>query len=231
MSTQAALSCVALLLLINSFDVCLLCDVTPVVLLVNVEQRLPTARELPSTYLSTTVDLSQLKNDQHCNFSSEVFLQLARNLLPNVLRVGGTSADSAFYSFPTHGAPETRCTTTSPKQATAPPPPPYQWTLNTTLWDLINRFALDVGFSIVFGVNAGEGPRSSSENKHVWTADNFETLLQYTTQHNYPVVGYEFSNEPNLFPLAFGSDAIVFPTQFSQVLSFFFIFLCLPTHN
>ena len=95
----------------------------------------------------------------------------------------------------------------------APPNQEYEWTLNATVWDAVNEFAAAVGFEIVFGINAGAGPRTpstgsiSSSNSlsgdaGPWTADNALEMIKYNQEHGFPVVGYEFGYEPDLFSSA-----------------------------
>ena len=50
--------------------------------------------------LSFTVEIGQLYTpDRICNLSSPYILNLAKQLEPHVIRVGGTRGDSFYYAF------------------------------------------------------------------------------------------------------------------------------------
>ncbi len=69
---------------------------------------------------------------------------LARPLAPAVLRVGGTAADFVAYDL-----------SANPSL----PDAGYSLLLTRERWDAMHRFAADVGFDVLFTLNAGPGPR------------------------------------------------------------------------
>src|SRR6202012_2455148 len=76
----------------------------------------------------------------------------------------------------------------------SPPGPhaPYELVLTRRRWDALNEFARDVGYKMIFTVNAGPGPRGASGR---WSPDNAETLLEYTRAAGYDVPVWELGNE------------------------------------
>ncbi len=69
---------------------------------------------------------------------------LARPLAPAVLRVGGTAADFVAYDL-----------SANPSLPNAG----YSLLLTRERWDAMHRFAADVGFDVLFTLNAGPGRR------------------------------------------------------------------------
>ncbi len=64
-----------------------------------------------------------------------------------LLRVGGTQGDAIFYDMSTNPV--------------TVPPPGFGLVLTQTIWNAVNVFAEQTGFNIVFGINAGAGPRGN----------------------------------------------------------------------
>lgn len=76
------------------------------------------------------------------------------------LRVGGTRGDTIYYDMDNSGAP---------------PPAGYSLVLDRTLWDSVNAFASAAAFGVVFGINAGAGPRGNNGSMP-WSPANALTL-------------------------------------------------------
>ena len=167
--------------------------------------------QIDAHYLSVAVDTAQVVGADWWNltgnahdptvkvpvydFTRPALLVLAAGLSPALLRIGGTEADRVYYDL--SAAPVTT------------PPAPYVDVLTQTLWDGVNRFAMDVGFQVVFTLNAGPGPRDATG---AWTPANAKTLLDYTEAHGYPLFAWELGNEVNMYPLSLGIT--VSPAQF-----------------
>jgi hypothetical protein len=111
-------------------------------------------------------------------------VKLASQLTPAFLRVGGTQGDAVYYDV--SGA------------FNGSTPPGYTHVLNQSLWHTVNTFAANAGFEVVFGINAGAGPRGNT-GFAPWNASNALSLMKYSAAQGYPIAGYEFGNEPDLF--------------------------------
>ena len=72
------------------------------------------------------------------------------------------------------------------------------------MYDLVGNFAKQIGAKLVMGINAGPGPRLTSPDGITWAPDNLLRLLKYSISHQFPILGFEFGNEPNLFPSSQG---------------------------
>lgn len=159
-------------------------------------------------YVSFAVDLAQVTGGMfwsqapnavgnapvaRYDFTRRRLRLLAGALAPAYLRISGTAANETYYDM----------SGTVPKT----PPPGYELILTKAEWDGVNNFARALGLEVVFGVNAGPGPRNAAG---VWLENNASQLLQYTKRMRYPLAAVEFGNEPNLFalsgmPLSYGA--------------------------
>jgi len=156
-------------------------------------------------FLSFTVDIAQVVGGKFWGSSGAVdwvaggsspveaydfkrpkLLQLARNLSPAYLRIGGTAADETFYAM---------------GESSSIPPLPYKYALNRDQWEAVNRFAQEAGLELVFTLNAGKGPRNS---KDCWNAENAQALIEYSVEKGFDIAAWSLGNEPNLFPFAHG---------------------------
>ena len=163
--------------------------------------RLSLAAEVSERFLSVAVDIDQVVGGtfwdpaggptqvqvEPYDFDRLRLGNLARPLAPAWLRLGGSASDRTWYDL-------------------ADPPlgtPPTGFTLRLTRaqWDAANAFAADLGYTVIFTVNAGPGPRTSSGE---WTDTNAGALLAYTAARGYPLGVIEFGNEPNLFAVRAG---------------------------
>jgi len=121
------------------------------------------------------------------DFERPQLRQLAAELAPAHLRIGGSASDRTFYDLGDSPAPA--------------PPSPYVTQLTRAEWDAIGRFATDLGFNVILTINAGPGPRLPDGT---WTDANARELLTYIAARSTPVSVLEFGNEPNLFGLRAG---------------------------
>ena len=155
-------------------------------------------------FLSVAVDSSQLvgggfwsdtgeqsvvgtENVEPFDFSRRQLRRMTAELLPAYLRVGGSEADRIYYDMGPNPLDE--------------PPPPYELILHRDQYDALNDFALELGFEVLFTLNAGPGPRDADNN---WTVDNARVLMEYTVARDYPVVQWELGNEINAMFLVHG---------------------------
>lgn len=116
---------------------------------------------------------------------------LAAQLSPAYLRLGGTAQDNLTYDM----SPAERSTPAGASSAGPGKSIPAA-TLTAALWDEMNAFVGAAQFDAVFGLNMLQGWDASKE--HGWDSADAETLIRYTKQKGYNVVGWELGNEPNL---------------------------------
>lgn len=84
-------------------------------------------------------------------------------------------------------------------------------------FDNLTSFVQEVNFQLVFGLNAGPGPRDENSIS-TWNSTNAEQLLNYAK--NIPsILGFELSNEPNLFFLSFGPKYFLQPNELASAFS------------
>lgn len=150
------------------------------------------ARVLPE-FVSTTMDAGQFfpghfwKDNVSFPFQSQALLSLAAALAPAFFRVGGTEQDHLWYDMHNCFAKD-RCSGRARLFKEALP--------KSSLDDLFH-FARSAGYKVVFGLNAGLGPRNGTK---AWTPDNAAELIAFATQ-TYPDVSgwWELGNEPEAF--------------------------------
>jgi len=114
------------------------------------------------------------------DFSRPELRRLARALGPARLRIGGTEADHVFYSDEARAAAEL--------------PAGYEYAFTRAHWDGLVGFVRDVGYSLMFTVNAGPGPRDSDG---VWHDDNARRVLGFARDNPAPDTVWELGNEVN----------------------------------
>jgi heparanase 1 len=164
----------------------------------------PRAR-VDERYLSVAIDSSQLVGGHWWSPSGEVepgigqqrvapfdfanprLAELARELAPSYLRIGGTEADSIYYAVGETGF--------------RPPPAGYDLVLTGSEWSSLNDFARSAGLDLFFTVNGG--PSSRDAEGH-WKPDNAESLLRYASGRGDPLAVLELGNEINAYWFAYG---------------------------
>lgn len=124
--------------------------------------------------------------------------RLAAELAPAYLRIGGTTADDVYYDLDD-----------PPLDA---PPEPYKWSMTQAQWAGLVAFATDLGFEVLFTINAGPATRDSEGR---WTPDNARPLLEHARERGDPVALWELGNEVNAFPALYGLDAYVSGSEFA----------------
>eukprot|EP01043_Picozoa_sp_COSAG02_P083062 COSAG02_NODE_21157_length_799_cov_4.210000_1_plen_206_part_10 len=157
------------------------------------------SREVSDKYVSYTLDVSAIHNGTwgvNYDLSNAAYLKLVKQLGPAYMRMGGTGEDALTYDLnSTSVAHEAQLRRqTSAHSATIP-----DRVLTKGLWDEINTFAAETGLEIVFGLNNFQGwSDPGNENHTKWNSANARSLIQYTREMSYPVVGWELGNEPDL---------------------------------
>lgn len=173
--------------------------------------------EVDDRFLSVAVDSAQLVGGEFWDpsgdpdapttlrvapydFDRPALRRLASELAPAYLRLGGTDADRILYDL--SDAP------------VSSPPQGYRWVLGRRSWDAANRFATDLGFRILFTLNAGPGPRDADGR---WLPDNARQLVADAAARGCPVDVWELGNEINGYPLLLGLNLSA--TQYAQDLA------------
>ena len=159
--------------------------------------------EVDPRFLSVAVDSSQVVGGHWWGASGEVEIgvgaelvdpydftrprlrRLARELAPALIRIGGTEADKIFYDLSGSDEPEV--------------PEPYAFAMTRDQWDEMADFADEVGYEILFTLNAGPGPRDAANR---WTDDNARLLVEHAVDREDPVAVWELGNEINGFLVA-----------------------------
>eukprot|EP00756_Hemistasia_phaeocysticola_P028004 Hpha_TRINITY_DN16150_c1_g2::TRINITY_DN16150_c1_g2_i1::g.3544::m.3544/K07964/HPSE; heparanase len=156
-------------------------------------------------FVSFGMDTSQLSQyGLSMAWAQPVFSALAAHLSPAYLRVGGTAGDKTYYDM---------------RPQPGPVPPEYDWVLNASRFGELMTFAESAGFGVAFGVNAGPGPRGGKAG--AWNGTNARELLEHVRDRGYNLSVLEFSNEPNLFPTAFGTKGLISGKQLAEDLRSF----------
>lgn len=116
------------------------------------------------------------------DFSRPALRKMATALAPAFLRVGGTDADRTAYEL----------------ASARKRPAADTWLLTTSQWRNLNTFAQDVGWRVMFTLNAGAAARNADG---AWDPTSARALIEDARLHKYPVDVWEFGNELNVYPL------------------------------
>ena len=131
--------------------------------------------EVSDQFLSVTIDAGYINyNWEIINFTAPRVINMAKALVPAMLRVGGTAQDSIIFEESTELVQRSNIT------------------MNTAQWDEVNIFVETVGWDIIFGLNA-----LLRESDGSWDSANAEELLTYTTSKGYKV-NWELGNGKRL---------------------------------
>jgi len=167
--------------------------------------------QVGSNYLSVSIDTAQLVGSKFWstphspfNFSRPRLINMAKALSPALLRVGGTTGDEVYYDLS--------------DPPLSDPPGNYSYIMTKAEYDNLNQFVAEIGYELVFGLNLGPGARLT-DSISSWNSTNAQDLLKYTAQMQYPVLGFELGNEPNLFMLTFGPRYYLNSEQLAQAFS------------
>jgi heparanase len=169
-------------------------------------------------FISFTIDAGEIVAGYAVNkLDSNRMKVLTKALSPAYLRLSGGSADSVGYNVtttPQQQPPLTTCVGSDcgncdiANSKEGPPPskmpvtmsPPFgSGYFNLSTWRRINKFASSTNIEIIFGLNSKAREYSNTP----WDGRyGMKELIQWTHNqsfHDFPVVGYELGNEPDLF--------------------------------
>ena len=126
--------------------------------------------EVSDQFLSVTIDAGNIKyNWEIINFTAPRVINMAKALVPAMLRVGGTAQDFVIFEESTELNQESN------------------FTMNSTEWDAVNTFVEAVGWDFIFGLNVLLRKNGS------WDDTDAEELMMYTTSKGYQV-NWELGN-------------------------------------
>ncbi len=139
------------------------------------------------------------------DFTRLALVNLARELAPSILRIGGTDADRTYFC----PLPEEDC----------PLPEGYDWMLTRSQVEAIAEFTQSVDAEIIFTLNLGDGPRDQIG----FSPDNAKELMQFAASISPELFPYwEAGNEVNGFGVPFrghGGQFDFSPEIYAQDLS------------
>jgi heparanase 1 len=159
---------------------------------------------LDERYLSVAIDSSQLVGGHWWSPDGSVeaigrrrvapidlararLRDMARELAPAYLRVGGTEADRIFYAVG--------------DDATEPAPLGSDLVLTNERWSGLVDFAKGAGLDLFFTLNAGPSTR---DDKGRWTTANAEKLLRHAQARGDHIAALELGNEINGYWFTYG---------------------------
>ncbi|XP_041372088.1 heparanase-like [Gigantopelta aegis] len=157
-------------------------------------------------FVGVTLDTSLIADGWgKFNFTSQKLINLARELSPTFVRVGGTAADRLVFD---------------PLKNTVNKANSYpldddgsvqflrKFYMSAKDWDLLNTFTTEVGWDLIFDLNV-------LLRKHGrWNPSNAVQLLTYSITRGYNVAGFELGNEPDSFHHVF--NVTVTPQQLAD---------------
>jgi heparanase len=165
---------------------------------IRVDLQTPVA-ELDERFLSYTLDTLTVVTEQF-DFDRPRLVNLAAELSPALLRIGGTQADRVYYDMS--------------DLPVSQPPTAYADVMDRAIWDAACDFAEALDVEIMFTINAGPGPRDQDGR---WTDGQARELIEYTLARGCPVTMWELGNEPGAFGLEHGlqMDGIDYADDFA----------------
>ena len=114
---------------------------------------------------------------------------LAAELAPGYLRIGGTEADRVYYALNVTDGPADL------------PPVPFKSVMTAARMHAISDFASATDLDVVLAVNAGWGARTAAG---AWDSTQARALFTYIHDKALPFRVFELGNEPNGYPFLQG---------------------------
>ena len=163
---------------------------------------------LDDKYLGFNIDSGSLYHN--IQLGDAIFRQLAKNLVPGQLRVGGSASDSLWFvpTAPDGATQGPSPDPLAPNAAAAAAPgfsgyTPEVTIMNSDMWRSLTQFATGAQLDLLFDVNAVDFRTPSG----AWNpAGNATGLLEATAAENLYVAAWELGNEPDLWGKHFGMN-------------------------
>lgn len=169
------------------------------------------AAVLPNNFLSIGIDTSEVEDFSRLNFLNKRFLNLAMELAPARLRLGGTMSDRLIFSaLPDahltcehikknnehcHETNHTGHACSALKKLCKHKFLPF-FLLTGDKWDEINAFCKQTKIKLLFSLNL------LLRDHHLWDDRNARDILTYSRKHNFDI-DWQLGNEPNSFQHVF----------------------------
>jgi heparanase 1 len=156
---------------------------------------------LDSLYLGYNIDSGSLYHN--IDLGSPTFVQLAKNLAPAQLRVGGSASDAVWY-VPDAPDGDTQGPSPDPLSPGAAQARARSFTgyvpqvtiMNDATWRGVTGFAAAAGLQLLWDFNAVDFRTPAGG----WNpAANATALLAYTAANNLAVASWELGNEPDIW--------------------------------
>lgn len=143
-----------------------------------------TAQVVGGRFWSADADVELIGQEEvpEYDFSRPRLRQLAAELAPAFLRIGGTDADRVIYDMSENPITEA--------------PEGFEFVLTAAQVDGIFEFAAALDYDVMFTLSAGEGTR---DEQGAWTPDMARELLEYVATQEYEVAVWELGNEWDLY--------------------------------
>jgi heparanase len=135
------------------------------------------------------------------DFTRPRLRRMAAPLAPAILRVGGSEADVLYYDMAA--------------QPVAQAPEPFEFVFTRAHWDAIQAFTGQLGFDLMFTLNAGPSARDVDG---AWTSEHARRLLGYARDQGSPVAAWELGNEINGYVVFHGPEHMVTGAQYAADL-------------
>lgn len=162
------------------------------------------AETVSDRFLSVTLDSGLLKtNWQNLNFRSRKVINLARELSPMYVRIGGTLQDFVYF--------EEMPAKLNYSHKKSPDLKPFN--ITRTQIDELFTFASNVNWGVIFGLNM------LNRNPVSWEPWDAFKLITYIHQKGYQLAGLEMGNEPDVYNLilAHPPDPKIMGTDFQNL--------------
>ncbi|CAK1554571.1 unnamed protein product [Leptosia nina] len=157
------------------------------------------AVNIPDTYLSVGIDVSEIQDYHTVDFSNKQFKNLASALSPARIRLGGTMSDRLIFS--PDDIPSVSCNhcpyntvkafCSSLKKVCRHKFLPF-FVMTGPKWIEINNFCKDTGLQLMFPLNV------LLRDDHEWNLQNAMELIKFSKSNKFDI-DWQLGNEPNSF--------------------------------
>ncbi|KAL0902053.1 hypothetical protein ABMA27_000020 [Loxostege sticticalis] len=173
---------------------------------VTIDEHQKVTAVLPADFLSIGIDTSEVEDFNRLDFLDKRFMELASELAPARLRLGGTMSDRLIFStLPEtpiscehcHDGNQTGHACAALKKLCKHKFLPF-FILTGQKWDEINSFCAKTNIKLLFTLNL------LLRDHHAWDERNARDILMHSHRHHYKI-DWQLGNEPNSFPHVFNT--------------------------